>query len=137
MLRIGIYNTSKAAETWLSETLRIELEPLGVRVVTAMVGEVDTNVYANGNAGKPLKLPPTSYYRSIEDIIAKQSQGLLADANESPAVTARNLVRDVLGTTSGQVWRGGNAGKAKVASWLFPTVLVSSLMTALCRFFRY
>lgn len=40
--KVGIYFASKAAANSISETLRLEMKPLGVRVVTAMVGAVTT-----------------------------------------------------------------------------------------------
>ncbi|KAK6066088.1 short chain dehydrogenase [Seiridium cupressi] len=57
----GIYNSSKAATTKLSEGLRIELAPLGVRVVAVMLRGVETtgNDPANKN---DLELPVGSYY---------------------------------------------------------------------------
>ncbi|RYP74976.1 hypothetical protein DL771_002624 [Monosporascus sp. 5C6A] len=45
----GIYSSSKAAVKQLSEILRVELEPLGVRVVTALIGAVDTQIFANSH----------------------------------------------------------------------------------------
>ncbi|EAW07079.1 putative short-chain dehydrogenase/reductase [Aspergillus clavatus NRRL 1] len=119
----GIYNSSKAAETWLSETMRIEMEPLGVRVITAMVGEVETKIYHNGRS---LQLPQESYYRTVQHIIADQAAGKLQKSNERADVTARNLVRDVLSGRSGFTWRGGVAGTAKLALWLLPTRLFVS-----------
>ncbi|KAJ9485201.1 hypothetical protein VN97_g8155 [Penicillium thymicola] len=116
----GIYNSSKAAQTWISETLRIELEPLGVRVLTAMVGEVETKIYQNS---RPLKLPDGSYYKSVESFIVDQASGKLQKTNEKAEVTAHNLVRDVQNGRVGFTWRGGVAGTAKLASWLLPTRL--------------
>ncbi|KAL5044093.1 hypothetical protein BDW71DRAFT_216045 [Aspergillus fruticulosus] len=115
----GIYNASKASTTWLSETLRIEMEPLGVRVITAMVGEVETNIYANAN-NEPFKLPSNSYYRCVESFIQDQAAGKLQTQNEPVQITARNLVKDVLSGKSGQIWRGGVAGTARLALWLLP-----------------
>lgn len=107
--------------TFLSETLRIELGPLGVRVLTAMVGEVETDFYAHN--GKGFELPPDSRYKQVEEPIRKQSNGELQVNNEPASVTARNLVEDVVGGRRGQVWRGGVAGTAKYASWLVPSRL--------------
>ena len=121
----GVYNSSKAAETFLSETLRIEMEPLGVRVVTAMVGEIETNIYQNC---EPPILPPGSYYKSVEQYIIDQAAGKLQKQNEPLEITARNLLRDVLSGRSGQTWRGGVAGTAKLATWLLPTRLFVSLL---------
>ncbi|KAK4244510.1 hypothetical protein C7999DRAFT_43825 [Corynascus novoguineensis] len=114
----GIYNSSKAAARWLSETLRIEMQGLGVRVVTAMVGEVETNIYRNARA--PPSLPPSSYYSAIKDLIFRQGTGQMQVENEPASVTAENLVRDVLGGRDGHVWRGGVAGRAKYFHWVLP-----------------
>ncbi len=129
----GIYNSSKAAETWISETLRIEMEPLGVRVLTAMVGEVQTKIYQNN---EPAKLPEGSYYSSVAKFIFDQGSGLMQTNNEDANVTAKNLVKDVMNGSRGQVWRGGVAGTARLASWLLPTrVFVSprGLLGCVCQ----
>jgi len=104
--------------TFLSETLKIELEPLGVRVVTAMVGAIGTQIYTKYE----MTLPADSWYKPIEDIIRKQARGELQEPNNEPVdVTARNIVRDTLGGRRGKIWRGGEAGAASIGSWLLPT----------------
>ncbi|KAK9424064.1 putative Transcription factor domain-containing protein [Seiridium unicorne] len=103
----GVYNSSKAAVTFLSETLRIELSPLGVHVVTAMVGEIETEFYGKGAS---FALPPGSHYKPAEAIIRKQGLGEMQTNNEKAEVTASNLVKDVLSGRTGKVWRGGVAG---------------------------
>ncbi|KAI9661828.1 MAG: putative secondary metabolism biosynthetic enzyme [Bathelium mastoideum] len=116
----GLYNSSKAATTFISETLKMELAPLGVRVVTAMVGAMETKLSDN----REVSLPPGSYYKSIEGTIKKQSRGeMQVSLNEAADVTARNLVKDTLSGRRGQIWRGGEAGRASVLSWLVPTAL--------------
>ncbi|KAI6084565.1 putative short-chain dehydrogenase/reductase [Hypoxylon rubiginosum] len=118
----GVYNSSKAAKTFLSETLRIELEPVGIRVVTAMVGEMSTNIYDHVDSGEGFSpsLPKESWYKPVEDIIRAQGRGQLQLNNEDPRITAQNLVNDTLGGKRGKTWRGGVAGFASVASWLLP-----------------
>ncbi|KAI1389068.1 putative short-chain dehydrogenase/reductase [Hypoxylon trugodes] len=120
----GMYNSSKAAMTCISETLRLELAPVGVRVVTAMVGEMATQIYSHGGGGGGAdyspSLPEGSWYKPVEDILRTQGQGQFQVNNEDPRVTARNLVTDTLGGKRGKIWRGGNAGFASVASWLLP-----------------
>jgi 1-acylglycerone phosphate reductase len=114
----GIYNSSKASARWISETLRIEMQGLGVRVITAMIGEVETNIYQN--ARTPPSLPASSYYTSIKDLIFQQGTGQMQQENEKGSVTAENLVRDVLSGRDGHVWRGGVAGRAKYFHWMLP-----------------
>ncbi|KAF2172593.1 hypothetical protein M409DRAFT_49151 [Zasmidium cellare ATCC 36951] len=121
----GAYNGSKAAETFFSETLRIEMEPLGVRVVTAMVGEVETQIYQSGDS---YKLPEGSYYKNVEKFIVDQGAGKLQQNNEPAAKTAKSLVDDVLRGMSGQTWRGGVAGTAKIAHWLLPGRLFERML---------
>ncbi|KAI0469936.1 hypothetical protein GGR56DRAFT_684172 [Xylariaceae sp. FL0804] len=114
----GIYNSSKASVRWLSETLRIEMQGLGVRVITAMVGEVETNIYDNARMAPVL--PASSYYASIKELIFQQGKGQMQVENEKAAVTAENLVQDVLSARDGHVWRGGVAGRAKYFHWMLP-----------------
>ncbi|KAL2291395.1 hypothetical protein FJTKL_12801 [Diaporthe vaccinii] len=68
----GIYNSSKAAETMISESLRIELEPLGIRVMTVMLGQVSTQMYANTPA---FHLPEGSPYEKVAGTITSSSGG--------------------------------------------------------------
>ncbi|CZR50458.1 related to 1-acyldihydroxyacetone-phosphate reductase [Phialocephala subalpina] len=121
----GTYNASKVAETWFSETLRIGMEPLSVCVLTATVGEAETNIY---QIGEPPELPKGSYYLSVRQYIVDQAAGKLQKSNEPAEVTAQNLVKDVLSGKSGQTWRGGVAGTAKLASWLPPTRIFERLL---------
>lgn len=105
----------------ISESLRIELEPLGLRVLTVMLGQVSTNMYANS----PLfQLPEGSPYEKIADTIAKQSRGELNLTNEPADVVARNLVRDTIGGRRGRIWRGGLARTVYLTMWLLPTRLM-------------
>ncbi|KAH8777473.1 hypothetical protein F5883DRAFT_600991 [Diaporthe sp. PMI_573] len=116
----GIYNSSKAAETMISESLRIELEPLGVRVMTVMLGQVSTQMYANTVA---FQLPEGSPYEKIASAIKSSSKGDLNHNNEPADVVARNLVRDTISGRRGQIWRGGLARTVYLALWLLPTRL--------------
>lgn len=118
MITIGVYNSSKASSRWISETLRIELQGLGVRVITAMVGEVETKIYDNARATPTT--PAGSFYTAIKDIIFQQGTGEMQKENEKAEVTAENLVRDVLSGKDGHVWRGGVAGRAKYLHWMLP-----------------
>lgn len=105
----------------------MELAPLGVRVVTAMVGAIGTRLYDNHE----VSLPPNSYYKPIEETIKKQTRGeMQAPFNEPVDVTARSLVKDTLAGRRGQIWRGGEAGRASVLSWLVPTALRERMLHA-------
>ncbi|KAI1779420.1 putative short-chain dehydrogenase/reductase [Hypoxylon cercidicola] len=116
----GVYTTSKAAVKQLSETMRIEMEPLGVRVVTAIIGAVGTNFFSNA-LNEPFELPENSYYRPIAKLLEDQRGGTRVPPREHVDVTARNIVNDVLGGASGCIWRGARSTDAKWLTWLLPT----------------
>ncbi|KAK7745886.1 hypothetical protein SLS53_002605 [Cytospora paraplurivora] len=107
----GIYSSSKAAIAQLSETLRIELAPLGVRVVTVMCGSANTPIF--NKPGGQLRLPERSYYagHGIEEVANKQRddhQGGSMNVDE----LAQSLVKGILSGTQKPVWAGTYAALA-------------------------
>ncbi len=65
----GIYNSSKAAVTFLSETLKAELILWRVRVLTAMVGSVKTEIYSK----LQVNLPDSSWYQAHRELHGEAS----------------------------------------------------------------
>ncbi|CAK7220120.1 NADPH-dependent 1-acyl dihydroxyacetone phosphate reductase [Sporothrix bragantina] len=63
------YNASKAAVNSFGHTLRVELAPLGVRVVTIVTGAVSTHLF--DNATPRCNLPEDSLYVTLKDRIEK------------------------------------------------------------------
>lgn len=114
---IGIYSASKAALTTASDTLRLELKPLGVNVVTAMVGSIETKFHTNNIVST---LPPNSLYRSVEQYIQDTASGKNAPKGTNATVFAENLVKDVLQGKKGKLWRGNMASMTKWASQCVP-----------------
>ena len=100
------FASAKSAVARMSETLRVELDPLGVRVVTSMCGSAETPMF--GKPGGPMDLPQTSYYHGVEDATWKgrmdhQRQAMNVD------VLAGKLVKDILGGARGVIWHGAFA----------------------------
>lgn len=85
----GAYCASKAAMNAASDSLRMELAPLGVRVVTVQPGGIRSDF--GQNATRQVSLAPDSLYQPIRE-------GVLARANDSqsdatpPEVFAQQLV---------------------------------------------
>lgn len=98
--------------------------PLGVRVVTVILGGVETTGN-NPVDRKDLELPANSYYQKIAAIINRHQKSLVHTKKQNVDVAAKNVVDDVLGGHSGFVRRG----EASTLSWLCNTFLPYGLTT--------
>ncbi|KAM7196948.1 NADPH-dependent 1-acyldihydroxyacetone phosphate reductase [Rhypophila sp. PSN 637] len=92
------------AELRLTDILRCEMEPLGVRVLTAMVGSVQTPIFYK--PGGKMHLPESSYYCHKESMKVEPF--------------AQQIVADILDTNQSTVWRGTAAALTRFAIWAFP-----------------
>ncbi|UPK95405.1 hypothetical protein LCI18_006340 [Fusarium solani-melongenae] len=104
----GVYNSSKAAMAMLSDTLRLELKPFGIRVVDLRTGVVKSNLIQNGLLRKPPILPEDSIYKPARDILeaAMRQEGYEGQGLESQD-WADAVVRDLLKKNPPPViWRG-------------------------------
>ncbi|CAD6590295.1 MAG: hypothetical protein TREMPRED_005687 [Tremellales sp. Tagirdzhanova-0007] len=111
----GAYGSSKAAMSTLSESMKHELGPLGIKVINTELGEFDTPM---ANNLKPFALthdtpsPYMAQYPAIDKRCAEEVAKRLKTAIK-PAQVARALVDVVeLRDPPGKVW-GGTAG------WMF------------------
>ena len=128
----GIYNASKAAAASLKNTLRLELELFGVKVVDMKTGAVKSNIFANmkDQTGNALALPKGSMYEiarpEVEKIFSGEAMGSrMAD----PGQWAEDVVGDLLRKSPPAiVWRGGSATLVWFASKIFPAFPWDSIM---------
>ncbi|KAK3896748.1 hypothetical protein C8A05DRAFT_20341 [Staphylotrichum tortipilum] len=123
---IGAYASSKAALNNLSDTLRLELAPFNVSIVTIMVGTVATEFHANE---PDVVLPAGSRYSSAHDTINRWAKGLAGPKGGSVAQFAESIVEDIVGSGNGVLWRGANSGMVQfMSSWL-PWSLLDKIMS--------
>ncbi|KAF3391544.1 NADPH-dependent 1-acyldihydroxyacetone phosphate reductase [Penicillium rolfsii] len=103
------YNASKAAVASYSDTLRIELEPLGIKVVTIFMGEVATNLMSPDN----ITFKDGSIYMDVLENVKERSRKH-AKNSMAPNEFAKQVVGQIVNqsTTLGKgeyLWKGTNA----------------------------
>lgn len=118
----------------LSETVRLELNPFGVRVVSVITGAVDTNIMRN--SAMP-KLPSSSRYLAAEKQITDLAVGDGEDGMQRMAAEtfAEKVVSDVLGGANGKIWRGTYSSTVRLSSILMPTGALVCLSNVLSLFY--
>lgn len=109
------YNAGKAAVAMFAACLRMELEPLGLRVVELKTGGVKTNFFQS-----PPQLPVNSYYAcakdAVEDFMAgKTLKDVLVPKEAWAKEVAAELVKK---SPKYEIWAGYSAGSAWIASKL-------------------
>ncbi|KAF7556353.1 hypothetical protein G7046_g6321 [Stylonectria norvegica] len=108
----GAYNASKAGLSILADNMRIELEPLGVKVITVVAGTVNTNLVTNQAHSK---LPESSRYFPIKAKVEYILDGneltkgamdpkLFAEKVADNAVKGNPTARHWLGTSASLIW---------------------------------
>jgi len=86
----SVYNASKAALHSFSDSLRVELAPFGVKVVTIITGGVQSRIARNGRT-----LAPSSLYHPVASEYARRVQHSQEGAMASD-VFARSVVSQLL-----------------------------------------
>lgn len=74
--------------TLASETMRLEMAPLGVRVITLLTGGVASKFLSNLET---VALPENSYYLSVKDVIQHKSEDVPMAV--SPEAFAQEVLR--------------------------------------------
>jgi 1-acylglycerone phosphate reductase len=112
----GAYAASKSAMEVMAETLRLELAPLGVRVVSVVTTGVKTNSHV---AYQAWKMPSDSHYLHVENEFVKRAKGDDGAPRMATTDYAKRVVDKVLDTEKIQFWCGAYAGMLKLMiAWL-------------------
>lgn len=127
MVNVGVYGASKAAATRLSETMRLELEPLGIKVVTLITGIIETNLHANESA---ITLSEASFYKPIEGWLNDRIAGKDRPKGMSTEDYAQAFVRSVENGSSGKVYIGPISKLIQYVQWWMPTMVWVSIFAS-------
>lgn len=124
----GAYCASKAALNALSDSLRMELRPLGIDVVTVQPGGIQSSF--GDRAADDVQMAPDSPYQAIRE-------GVLSRANESqsdatPAdVFANQLVKQLDVSNPPAVIRlGQKSTMLPLLKWSLPTAWLDRILSA-------
>ncbi|KAI9725557.1 MAG: hypothetical protein M1828_003045 [Chrysothrix sp. TS-e1954] len=112
----GIYNASKAAAAMLTDQLRLELAPFGVRAIDLRTGRVASNFHANRSESDN-ELPASSVYNVAKAEIEKYlSNAGVTEEDATPQVPWASSVVAALRNDKApsQIWKG----KFSFMSWL-------------------
>ncbi|KAI1658412.1 hypothetical protein F4813DRAFT_395758 [Daldinia decipiens] len=113
----GAYNASKAAAANLTEVMRLELAPFGVKVINLVTGSVQSTFFDNAPTAI---LPPTSLYNIAKEAIEKAmgydtSTKSFGDPNQWANQVANDVSRP---HPPHWVWRGQYTLQVRIASLL-------------------
>ncbi|KAI6088562.1 NAD(P)-binding protein [Hypoxylon rubiginosum] len=112
----GVYNSSKAAMSMLSDTMRLELEPFGVKVIELRTGVVKTNLIKTMRTSTNPTIPEDSIYEPARESIEKSlRQEQFENAGMEREQWAEAVVQDLSRKSPRPViWRG----EAAFLSWV-------------------
>ncbi|MEI8157578.1 MAG: SDR family NAD(P)-dependent oxidoreductase [Burkholderiales bacterium] len=115
----GVYCASKAALHALSDAMRMELEPLGVRVVTVQPGGIASKF--GDNAEHEIQFPQGSPYASIGKFI--QGRAKMSQVGATPAEAfAKTVVNHLLDRSANPICRTGKQStRLPMLKLLLPT----------------
>ncbi|KAH7393918.1 hypothetical protein DE146DRAFT_757399 [Phaeosphaeria sp. MPI-PUGE-AT-0046c] len=112
------YSASKAAMAMFNDIQRVELAPLGIKVVDLKTGSTESGFQENKS--NTYDLPADSPYQPIKEDVLKVVRGEATGAyEEDREAWAKNVVEDLLRDIDNppeQIWRGGAAGMISATS---------------------
>ena len=114
----GAYGASKAAIVNLGETMRLELDPLGVRVITVVTGIIETKLHENE---KLTELPSTSYYAPLGQWLKERKAGTNRPAGMEVEEYAKLMVNKVESGKNGKIFVGPLTPLFVYMKWWMPT----------------
>ncbi|KAE8451659.1 hypothetical protein EG329_003116 [Mollisiaceae sp. DMI_Dod_QoI] len=133
----GYYNATKAAVAMLSDNLRIELSPWGVKVINVITGGIKTKFFDNM---PDQHLPPNSFYEAAREDIEPIIRGSFIEKSAwdvdryAVAVVANALksnpnVHQWAGSDVWAIWFSQTFGWSTIWDWIVSGVVNLPLVT--------
>jgi NAD(P)-dependent dehydrogenase (short-subunit alcohol dehydrogenase family) len=106
-----VYRSSKAAMAAISEGLRIELAPFGIRVIDIPIGGVDTDMFRSGMARRPAEAIEYEPYRPMAE--KQWAQNQQRELTVTSCEDSARMVVDAIEAKGGPLkWACDTAAKA-------------------------
>ncbi|KIM22622.1 hypothetical protein M408DRAFT_332821 [Serendipita vermifera MAFF 305830] len=110
------YNASKAALKMWSDSLRLELEPLNIRVLHLAMGFIDTSMWGRARES----LPAGSRYASIENLLVDHRLSFRQNSMSTSQFAQRVVSVSSKTNPPTTLYIGKGAFRYWVISWLLP-----------------
>lgn len=109
------------SEEIIAETMRLELAPFGVKVLSVVSGALQTMGQTHFD---DWKLPVDSLYMSVEETIRTRARGQEGAPRMDPGDYAKRVVSEITAGRAGKFWYGASAGVVKFSVSYLPTWLM-------------
>jgi 1-acylglycerone phosphate reductase len=110
---IGTYAASKRSIELVAETLRLEVAPFGVDVISVVTGGVRT---LGQTYFEDFAVPSNSLYKPIESTIVSRAQGGDGMPRMDLEEYSRAVADAIIQRTAGKFWYGQNAEMVKMST---------------------
>nr|UXE46163.1 hypothetical protein Hi04_10k_c5801_00021 [uncultured bacterium] len=87
----GAYCATKAAVHAMSDAMRVELAPFGIKVITVQPGGIESQFGATASSGVARRKASLSLYEPVADAVAKR-----ANASQQDATPAEQFAREMV-----------------------------------------
>jgi NAD(P)-dependent dehydrogenase (short-subunit alcohol dehydrogenase family) len=124
-MQVGVYSASKRSLEIIAETLRLEMAPFNVKVLSIVTGAVRTNGQTYFD---DLRLPEDSLYKSIEDTVVARARGEDGATRTTAEEYAAQVVRAITAGRQGKFWCGSMAGTVWFGSTYLPQWIMVSFL---------
>ncbi|KAJ9134291.1 NAD(P)-binding protein [Pleurostoma richardsiae] len=126
----GIYNASKAAAAMLTDTLRLELSPFGLKVVELKTGAVSSRFHDNQRGGRHQSLPGKSLYNVAKIEVERIMTGEMVPRKLDSDQWAKQVAADLLATNPPrQIWKGVTTTSSWLALKFVPFAILDIILS--------
>ena len=129
----GTYSASKSAFNAFSDTLRMELAPFGVDVMSVKPGAIRSLFAENARKTLERALPENSFYQVIESALWKRAGASQNNPTSSEALAEKIVSRVKSGRAAGSFYAGNGSLSLRCLRRLLPEVAFEWVMS---RFFH-